>query len=221
MRIYAIVGASHSGKTRLIQRLIPELKRRGRSVAVIKHCPEKFDLDVEGKDSWQFTQAGAEGVALRSPHRVAVLQNAVDGLDARILAERYFPDVDIVLAEGGRQDKHLKKIEVLRKGFSEEITSPSEELIAVVADMDVAVDKPIYHPDDISDIADFLDRGVEGTRTRVRLRVDGASVPLNAFVHRIFENIVLGMIGSLKGVMETPQRIILSIDRKGRRDEKL
>ena len=47
MNIFAIVGHSKSGKTRLISQLIPGLKSRGYTVAVIKHCPHGFELDPE------------------------------------------------------------------------------------------------------------------------------------------------------------------------------
>ena len=221
MKIYAIVGQSHVGKTWLIRRLIPELKARGRSVAVIKHCHQGFALDLEGKDSWQFMQAGSERVAMWSPDQVAVLQKTEEGLDARAIAKRFFLDVDFVFVEGGRQDTHTKKIEVLRKGISEKVESPPEELIAVVADLDVAVDRPVYHPDHLGDIAHFLERTVEATRSRVDLYLNGASVPLNAFAQKIFENVVLGMVASLKGVKENPQYIILTIERKKAEDEKL
>jgi len=49
---------------------------------------------------------------------------------------------------------------------------------------------------------------------RVFLDVDGASVPLNAFAQKIFENTVLGMVASLRGVKKNPYRITLNIVRK-------
>jgi molybdopterin-guanine dinucleotide biosynthesis protein B len=48
-------------QTSLIEQLVAELKRRGLSVAVIKHCSQGFSLDQEGKDSWRFKEAGADG----------------------------------------------------------------------------------------------------------------------------------------------------------------
>ena len=56
---------------------------------------------------------------------------------------------------------------------------------------------------------------------RVVLEIDGTSVLLNAFVQKIIENIVLGIVTSLEGVKENPQRITLSIIRKEREDDKL
>jgi molybdopterin-guanine dinucleotide biosynthesis protein B len=59
--------------------------------------------------------------------------------------------------EGDKSDKTLKKIEVMRKGISEKMICPPEELIAVVSDFNVGIDKPVFHPDKISTIADFLE----------------------------------------------------------------
>jgi hypothetical protein len=56
---------------------------------------------------------------------------------------------------------------------------------------------------------------------RVVLNIDGTSVLLNAFVQKIIENIVLGMVTSLERVKENPQRITLSITRTEREDDKL
>lgn len=209
----SITGGSNSGKTQLIQRLIPELKRRGHSVAVIKHCSKGFTLDLKGKDSWKLMQAGSERVAMISKDQVAVLQKIVDKLDIRIFREKYFHDVDIVLVEGGRNDPDLKKIEVLRRGVSEKIECSPKELMFVVADWDVDVDKPVYHPDNIVDIANVLIHSAEHRGTRVRLTLEGTPVPLNSFVQKIFENIILGTVSSLKAVKKNPKRITLTIER--------
>ena len=48
MRIVSVVGFSESGKTRLIVRLIEELKGRGLRVAAVKRCSHGFSLDTEG-----------------------------------------------------------------------------------------------------------------------------------------------------------------------------
>jgi hypothetical protein len=46
---------------------------------------------------------------------------------------------------------------------------------------------------------------------RVRLNVDGTDIPLNAFAEEIIRNIVEGMIRSLKGIKQNPQRITLTM----------
>jgi len=49
--IVSIVGKSDSGKTTLIEKLLPELTRRGLRIATIKHDTHGFEVDHEGKDA--------------------------------------------------------------------------------------------------------------------------------------------------------------------------
>jgi molybdopterin-guanine dinucleotide biosynthesis protein MobB len=113
MKVVGISGPSGIGKTTLIRRLIPELRRRKLKVAVIKHCPHGFDLEPEGKDTWRFAQAGAEGVAMLSRDRLAVAYRGRSGQDWEALARRCFPGIDIVLVEGGRNLRGLRTIEIV------------------------------------------------------------------------------------------------------------
>src|SRR2546427_449321 len=64
--ILCFVGRSNSGKTTLIERLIPVLVREGYRIATIKHAGHGFDLDTEGKDSWRLKRAGAKTVIVTS-----------------------------------------------------------------------------------------------------------------------------------------------------------
>jgi molybdopterin-guanine dinucleotide biosynthesis protein B len=159
MKIIAFVGNSGSGKTRLIRRLVPELKKRGLSVAVIKHCGHGFDLGGEEKDSSQFLASGADGVALLSPERTAIIQRNGNEMNFRALARDSFPTADMVLVEGGRKDQGLKKIEVLRRGVSDGVQTSAQELAAVVADFDVRCQAPVFHPENVAKIADWLEGG--------------------------------------------------------------
>ena len=43
----SIVGRANSGKTSLLRNLIAELKKRGLSIAVIKHAGEDFEIDTD------------------------------------------------------------------------------------------------------------------------------------------------------------------------------
>lgn len=164
MKIIAFVGDSGSGKTRLIKRLVPELKKRGMSVAVIKHCAHGFDLGGKDKDSSKFLAAGADGVALVSPARQAVIRKNGKVLNFAALARDWFGTADIVLVEGGRNDKTLKKIEVLRRGMSGGIRSSVRELAAVVADFQVACQAPVFHPRQLKKIADWMEGGLSWRR---------------------------------------------------------
>lgn len=220
MDTFAIIGDSNTGKTRLIRQLIPELKKRGHSVAVIKHCAQGYNFDIEGKDSWEYTEAGADGVALISPDQFAVLQQKAGKVNSVFVALEYFRDVDIIFVEGFRRERGLKKIEVLRKGGNEKVKGPLEDLIAVVSDGKVDVDKPVFHPDQISEMADFLESSLGYRKSHVVLDVDGTSIPVNPFVQKMLQNVVLGMVTSLEGVQENPEHITLSVMRREKKNGK-
>ena len=67
--IISIVGKSDSGKTTLIEKLLPELVRRSYRIATVKHDVHGFEVDREGKDSWRHKKAGAHTVIISSPRR--------------------------------------------------------------------------------------------------------------------------------------------------------
>ena len=55
----AFVGRSKTGKTTVIEKLIPALREKGFKIAVIKHHHHDFDIDIPGKDTYRYKQAGA------------------------------------------------------------------------------------------------------------------------------------------------------------------
>ena len=220
MKIVSIVGYSNSGKTQLIRKLILELKKRLYSVAVIKNCGHGFTLDQKGKDSHLFIESGADGVLLNTTQKIALIKKNENNIELESLVIKYFKDIDYVLVEGGREYKNIKKIEILRGDIFEKIESSSKDLVAVVSERDIAIDIPLFRPEQVCDIADFLENSIEYIEPRIFLDIDGISVRLNKFVKRIFENIILGMIKSLDKVKENPQCITLSLLRKERRNER-
>jgi len=214
MKMIALVGKSGSGKTGLIRRLIPELKKRGFSVAVLKHCGNGFDLDVKGKDSWQIMKAGAEGVGMVSSDRLAILRKAKNTAEFPGLAARYFRDVDFVIIEAGYGVTGLKTIEVLPKGIRPSVRCDLKDLVAVVSLAKVDVARPVFRPGQIGEIADLFTSALPAVQMPVSLEVDGRSVPLNPFVQNMVENIVLALAKSLHGIGEGPGQITLSVTRK-------
>ena len=151
--IICVVGHSDSGKTTLIEKLIPELKRRGYRIATIKHASHGFDMDKPGKDSWRHRAAGADAVMVASPGQIAFTQNTdSDTLDYML---PYFRNTDIVIVEGYKYDTK-PKIEIFRKGISEQPLFP-ENLIALVTDADIQTESPKFGLEDIPAIADFIE----------------------------------------------------------------
>jgi len=199
--VICMVGSSGAGKTTLIERLLRELSGRKYRVAVVKHCPHGFDMDAEGKDSWRFTQAGASGVFLTSPGRVGLIEDMEPVPGLKSIAEHYFPSFDIVLGEGFSEDKEVAKIVVLRKGVSDYIKSPQDDILALVSDFEIKADKPVFNPDDVSGIADFIEQllvGESGAEGSVTLIINKKPVPLNAYVQSVIKKVIMGIIDTLK-----------------------
>ena len=152
--VLSIVGKSDSGKTTLIEKLIPELKRRGYRVGVVKHAHHGFDMDRRGKDSYRHRQAGADTVMIASPGQLAMIKNS----SAETLDElaTYFEDVDILITEGFKRDR-APKIEVFR---SQRHRSPAcledDTLIAMVSDTTLDLAVPQFGLDNMEAITDFI-----------------------------------------------------------------
>ena len=144
MRLIAVVGPGGTGKTSLIELLVAELKRRGLSVGVIKHCSRGFTLDHQGKDSWRLKEAGSDGVGLVSPGETAIIQRTTGKADDVQIAASYFGNMNIVLIEGRQAPKHIPKLELLRKGLAERVSTPLGELAAVVSDFDIDIQRPVF-----------------------------------------------------------------------------
>jgi molybdopterin-guanine dinucleotide biosynthesis protein B len=220
MKIFAFIGISDSGKTRLIRKLIEELKKREYTVSVIKHCAHGFDLETPGKDTDQFVEAGSDSVWMYASDGKAAMQTKKAGLDIRRICREHLKGSDYILIEGTPPDKSIHKIEVLRKGISEKKSSAPEERIALVSDIDTEKGVPVFHPDDIEKIADFLENFPPEKEPRLRLDIDDVTVPMNPFVQKIFANTLMGMISSLEGIPDVPENITVTLSREGKKDEK-
>ncbi len=113
-----VVGRRNSGKTTLIERLLPELLARGRKVATIKHDAHDFEIDLPGKDTWRHRQAGSTTTVISSSSKVAMVR-LTDGetpLDELLrLVDRSY---DLVLIEGLRRSA-APKILVHRAGIGD------------------------------------------------------------------------------------------------------
>jgi molybdopterin-guanine dinucleotide biosynthesis protein B len=154
--LFIFVGHSNAGKTTLIERLIPELTRRGHRVATIKHAHHTVQLDTEGKDSWRYKQAGAALSMLVTTNALQLVADA-ESRDPAQLAGRFLGEADLVLAEGFSHAPG-PKIEVLRRETGKPPRCGIEDgLIAIVTDRaEVFPELPHFALDGIAALADFL-----------------------------------------------------------------
>ena len=107
--VVGISGEHNSGKTTLLEKLVPELKRRALGVGAVKHTPHDVEDDVPGKDSWRARHAGAEPSAFVRTGDSTVRRRERDDLEA--ILRRDFAGCDIVLVEGYKR-LPLARIEV-------------------------------------------------------------------------------------------------------------
>jgi molybdopterin-guanine dinucleotide biosynthesis protein B len=160
MKIFSFVAAaSNSGKTTLIEKVVPLLRERGLRVAVIKHASKGFELDRPGKDSWRFREAGADAVLLAGPGRTALLRNA-EGEPKLDELLGMLPDVDIVLVEGFKRDA-VNRIEVFRSGVSgvRPLCADDGSFLALVSDRRFDAGIPWFDLNDAQGLAEFLQSG--------------------------------------------------------------
>ncbi|MFP3981513.1 MAG: molybdopterin-guanine dinucleotide biosynthesis protein B [Desulfobacterales bacterium] len=158
--IVAIVGGTNSGKTTLMEKLIPELKRRGFRVGTIKHIMHKMVFDPSGKDSRRHAEAGADTVVVDADTNIVMFKSIAVNTEntdhVRNYVSAYFADMDIVLAEGYKK-QDLPKIEVYRQNDrTNPVCLADANLVALVTDADLDAGVPRYGLDDVISIADLI-----------------------------------------------------------------
>lgn len=155
--VVGIVGRSNSGKTTLLEKLIPELKRRGYRVGTIKHHSHPgFEIDKPGKDTWRHARAGSDHVVISAPDKVAAIRRVEVEPDVETIAST-MRDVDVILTDGYKQAP-IPRIEVVRAARSREPLCAPEELIAIVTDLPLDLGVPRFGLDDATALADFIER---------------------------------------------------------------
>ncbi|SNB65002.1 molybdopterin guanine dinucleotide biosynthesis accessory protein MobB [Arboricoccus pini] len=157
-RVFGIVGFKNNGKTVLTCRLIDHLKAQGYRISTIKHAHHDADIDQPGRDSWRHRESGATEVLLSTSQRwmhVHELRQEAEPALADHLA-RMTP-VDLVLVEGFKRDSHAK-IEVHRAERDTPLIAHEDPtVVALATDQEaIALDRPVFHLDDIAGIAAFM-----------------------------------------------------------------
>ncbi len=160
-------SGSNAGKTTLITQLIPELKKSGVRVSVIKHAHYKFDIDHPGKDSYQIRESGAVQTLIASSKRWALmteskeigeeskapeLKDLIKNIDANF--------ADLILVEGFKLAT-IVKIEVYRPSLNMPLLASNDNnIIAVASDEAInssaGIQIPVLALDNIEQIANFI-----------------------------------------------------------------
>ncbi|HCJ66695.1 MAG TPA: molybdopterin-guanine dinucleotide biosynthesis protein B, partial [Elusimicrobia bacterium] len=150
--IISVVGKSGSGKTKFLTKLVPELKKRGYKVAVIKHDVHSR-IDLPNKDTWQISKAGAKPVLIAGPKKMAVLRDLDKEKNLDDLAE-YCSDVDLILTEGYKKE-NKPKIEVYSQGS---LLSAENELLAVVSAKRINCSVPQFRFKEMKKVVELIEK---------------------------------------------------------------
>ncbi|MBS1162234.1 MAG: mobB [Burkholderiaceae bacterium] len=157
MKVIGFIGYSNTGKTTLIEKLIPLLIARGLKVSTVKNAHHGFDMDRPGKDSHRYREAGSQQVLIATSERWALLTEVRGGpapLEALIAQ---LAPCDLVLVEGFKSEGRFPRIEVRRSTSTEPPIFPRDpNVIAVAADHAIETALPVLDLNDAAKIAAFI-----------------------------------------------------------------
>ena len=155
---------SGTGKTTLLEKLIPLLVKDGVRVALIKHSHHDIEMDKPGKDSYRLRKAGACQVVIAGTHRSILFNEHKTAHDSQLdeqLSLLQIDDLDLVLVEGYR-DISFNKIELHRGSLNKPLLFKSDaSIIAFASDIEMTdISLPCFSLNDVSAIACFIKKVV-------------------------------------------------------------
>lgn len=154
--VISFIAKPGHGKTSVIEKLIPVLRRKGYRIGTIKHHVHYFEMDQPGKDTYRHKQAGAHTTALSSPSGLGLIRDVDRDMPPGEIASLYFHDVDLILAEGYKRGP-TPKIEVFRESISPgPLAERDDTWLAFVTDSNMNSKLPVFSPDNLTGLADFL-----------------------------------------------------------------
>ena len=160
VKAVAFIARSGTGKTTLMERVLPELLNRGFRVGAMKHDAHRFDIDHPGKDSHRLTAAGAGTMLITSAEKLALVKKHLESPPPEELLQAYFSDMDLVLVEGFSRSG-FPKIELHRKGKNDPLICRGENhdpgLMAVASDEPLELDVPVLNLNEPRSVADFIE----------------------------------------------------------------
>lgn len=126
---------SGTGKTTLLEKLIPLLCERGLNIALVKHSHHNIELDKPGKDSYRLRKAGACQLLLAGTERAVLFHEYGKKQDKTLIEQLHLLDcdkLDLVLVEGYR-DEVFTKIELHRVACKKPFLFPNDASIIALA----------------------------------------------------------------------------------------
>jgi molybdopterin-guanine dinucleotide biosynthesis protein MobB len=157
--IISIAGKQNAGKTTLIKDLIPKLKERGYRVGTLKYNIRKFDIDHEGKDTYKYSNSGADSVAISSQNEFVVMKKTAKPLTLHEIIETHLNDVNVVLVEGYREDDY-PRIRLIDPQDTKTVeTDPQKELLLIKENLK----SRCFSIEDINRAVNFIEKSLKIT----------------------------------------------------------
>lgn len=157
--ILGFAAYSGTGKTTLLEALLPKLTEAGLRIGMLKHAHHNFDVDKPGKDSYRLRKAGASQMLIASRNRFALMTETPDAeAEFEYLLTRFDEDkLDVVLVEGCKNIA-FPKIELHREEVGKPWLYPSDEnIIAIACDSgELDSELPQMNINDLDAIAEFV-----------------------------------------------------------------
>ncbi len=202
--IVSVVGYKKSGKTTLVEKIIPILKSKGYQFGVLKYTGEGLPEEAEGKDTGKFRAAGAETVGLCGDDHFSLFKaSGHPALPLDRLAAFFFPEADLVVTEGFKKQP-FPKIALLSEGQEENLLAEVQGVVlATVGPKPFRGDLPHFQPEEAERIVEMLEKRFlrERREPRIRVWLDGKRTPMKDFVQDIIIQGIMGMLGTLRGVI--------------------
>ncbi|MDX1301805.1 bifunctional molybdopterin-guanine dinucleotide biosynthesis adaptor protein MobB/molybdopterin molybdotransferase MoeA [Photobacterium sp.] len=149
---------SGTGKTTLLEAMLPKLVKHGIRVAVIKHAHHNFDIDQEGKDSYRLRKAGAGQMLISSRYRRALVTETPEEEASLpyLISQLDQTQLDLILVEGFKK-LSFPKIELHREEVGKPWLHPDDSnIIAVAANVKADTTLPTMDINNLDQITDFV-----------------------------------------------------------------
>lgn len=157
--VLGFAAVSGTGKTTLLTKLLPLLKKVGLRVGLIKYSHHDFEIDHEGKDSFELRKAGAAPVVLVSKYRRAIIEEfeyQTEPTLAEQIALFNSRETDLILVEGFRHET-FAKIELHRAELKKPLLYLNDShIIAVATDSVLDTELPQLNLNQPAEIAGFI-----------------------------------------------------------------
>ncbi|EGQ8471588.1 TPA: bifunctional molybdopterin-guanine dinucleotide biosynthesis adaptor protein MobB/molybdopterin molybdotransferase MoeA [Vibrio alginolyticus] len=175
--ILGFAAYSGTGKTTLLEALLPKLTEAGLRIGMLKHAHHNFDVDKPGKDSYRLRKAGASQMLIASRNRFALMTETPEAeAEFEYLLTRFDEDMlDVVLVEGCKNIA-FPKIELHREEVGKPWLYPNDENIIAIASDTAGLDSelPQMNINDLDAIAQFVLQYVQDAKAPKSKEKDAA-----------------------------------------------